>query len=115
QRGEAQGAAIFSRCEGVAFALREAAKREVFFAATGGGAKKLGQIWKYEPSPFEGTPREREKPATLELFYESQDRAHMESCDNITVAPWGDLIICEDSYSADPTMVNYLRGRKIGR
>jgi Predicted phosphatase len=110
QRGEAQGAAIFSRCEGVAFALREAAKREVFFAATGGGAKKLGQIWKYEPSPFEGTPREREKPATLELFYESQDRAHMESCDNITVAPWGDLIICEDSYSADPTMVNYLRG-----
>lgn len=114
-RGAANGAAIFSRCEGIAFALRdgaqhETAQREVFFAATDGGAHKLGQIWRYQPSPFEGTSREKESPAKLELFYESSHRAHLESCDNITVAPWGDLIVCEDSYSADPTTVNYMRG-----
>ena len=110
ERGALAGAAIFSRCEGVAFALRSDGQREIFFAATGGGPEQLGQIWRYQPSLYEGTVREKEAPGTLELIYESRHRAHLEACDNLTVAPWGDLIICEDSYSADPTMVNYMRG-----
>ncbi|UTF60237.1 alkaline phosphatase PhoX [Gilvimarinus sp. DA14] len=109
-RGAAQGCAEFSRCEGVAFALRENGEREIFFAATGGGPKKIGQIWRYRPGPYEGTAREKEAPGQLTLMYETHDRSAMESCDNLAIAPWGDLIICEDSYSDSPDMVNYIRG-----
>ncbi|MCW8126460.1 alkaline phosphatase PhoX [Microbulbifer halophilus] len=110
QRGVADGAASFCRCEGVAFAQREDGSREIFFAATGGGPKKIGQIWRYIPSPDEGTATERKSPGKLQLVYETRDRAIMESCDNLAVAPWGDLIVCEDSYSAAPDMRNYIRG-----
>lgn len=109
-RGEAKGAAIFARGEGIAFALRDDKTREVLFAATGGGPLKIGQVWRYQPSAFEGTARETEQPGVMELVYETHNRAILESCDNIAVAPWGDLIICEDSYSESADMVNYLRG-----
>lgn len=109
-RGEAKGAAIFARGEGLAFALRDDKTREVLFAATGGGPLKIGQVWRYQPSPFEGTAREAEQPGVMELLYETHNRAILESCDNLAVAPWGDLIICEDSYSENPDTVNYLRG-----
>ncbi|WP_027328489.1 alkaline phosphatase PhoX [Marinimicrobium agarilyticum] len=109
-RGADEGAARFSRCEGVASARRTDGQREIFFAATGGGPKHIGQIWRYRPSPDEGTRREKENPGELTLMYESRDRSLMESCDNLAIAPWGDLIICEDSYSDQPDMVNYIRG-----
>lgn len=112
-RGHTKGAAIFARCEGLAFALRDGSQpqtRELFFTATTGGSKGLGQIWRYQPSPYEGTAREHEAPGKLELTYESQDRAYLEGCDNLTIAPWGDLIVCEDSYSDARDNTNYLRG-----
>lgn len=109
-RGIAQGAARFCSGEGIDFALRDDGSREIFFTATGGGPEKIGQIWRYRPSAHEGTTEEKNSPGTLELVYESHNRALLESCDNITVAPWGDLIICEDSYSSNPDMVNYIRG-----
>ncbi len=109
-RGHAQGAAIFARGEGLAFALREDKTREILIAATGGGPLQIGQVWRYQPSPYEGTARETEQPGVLELLYETHNRAILESCDNLAVAPWGDLIICEDSYSDLPDTVNYLRG-----
>jgi len=107
-RGAASGAARFCRCEGVAFALRADGSREIFFAATGGGRKKIGQIWRYRPGRHEGSGNET--PGELELAYETGDRSLLEFCDNLAIAPWGDLIICEDSYSESPDMVNYLRG-----
>lgn len=113
ERGHAKGAAIFARCEGLAFALRDGVQpqqRELFFTATTGGSKGLGQIWRYQPSPYEGTIREYEAPGKLALAYESQDRAYLEGCDNLTIAPWGDLIVCEDSYSGARDNTNYLRG-----
>ena len=113
KRGHAKGAAIFARCEGLAFALRDGPTpqaREIFFTATTGGKKELGQIWRYQPSLYEGTAREREVPGTLRLAYESQDRTYLEGCDNLTIAPWGDLIVCEDSYSGARDNTNYLRG-----
>lgn len=110
KRGEAKGAAIFARGEGLAFALRADKTREVLFSATTGGAAKIGQVWRYQPSPFEGTAREMEQPGMMELLYESHNRAILQACDNLTVAPWGDLIICEDSYSDSSDTVNYLRG-----
>ena len=32
----------------------------------------------------------------MELFIESQDLELLKACDNLTVAPWGDVVICED-------------------
>ncbi len=110
KRGLKKGAAIFARGEGLAFAIHTDKKRELFFSATTGGQQKIGQLWRYKPSLHEGTAREQEQPGTLDLFYETTDRAVLEAPDNLTIAPWGDLIICEDSYSTATDDFNYLRG-----
>lgn len=91
-RGAAAGAAVFARGEG-AWHGNDA----VYFAMTNGGTAKLGQIFRYRPSPDEGTSREREQPGTLELFSEPNDSTLLRNCDNLCVAPWGDLVICEDA------------------
>lgn len=110
KRGRAKGAAIFARGEGLAFAIRSNNRRELFFSATTGGEQKIGQLWRYQPSPHEGTAREQEQPGTLDLFYETADRTVLKSPDNLVIAPWGDLIICEDCYSNIADDFNYLRG-----
>jgi uncharacterized protein len=86
-----KGAARFARGEGCWFGART-----LFFACTNGGRKRKGQIWRYSPSPNEGTAAEKRAPGTLELFIEPNDSNLVENCDNMTIAPWGDLIICED-------------------
>jgi uncharacterized protein len=93
ERGFAMGAARFARGEGMWYG-----NNGVYFACTNGGSKKLGQIFKYVPSPVEGTPAENEpgKRATLTLFIEPNDSTVVDNADNVTVAPWGDLIVCED-------------------
>lgn len=95
QRGRAAGAAMFARGEGMAFALEDM-KAAIYFACTSGGAAECGQIWRYQPSEFEGTDREAEAPGMLTLHFESPDRTTMDMCDNIVAAPWGHLVICED-------------------
>lgn len=91
-RGVASGAACFARGEG----MWRGHRGEIYFAATSGGKLKKGQIWKYIPSRYEGTPAEATHPAKLELFIESSKGGLVEDADNLTVAPWGDLIVCED-------------------
>jgi len=91
-RGAAAGAVPFARGEG-AWAAEDGS---IYFAMTVGGAKGLGQVFRYVPSPFEGTPRESEQPGRLELFIEPNDAELVRNCDNLTVAPWGDLLLCED-------------------
>ncbi|MBC2607764.1 alkaline phosphatase PhoX [Pelagicoccus albus] len=91
RRGFEAGAARFARGEGIFYI-----DGSVYFACTNGGAKQYGQIFKYTPSPLEGTEREAEAPGKLELYIESHDKELMQACDNMTVAPWGDIIICED-------------------
>lgn len=90
-RSIAAGAANFTRGEGAWFG-----DGELYFCCTDGGPAQIGQIWRYRPSPYEGTPREREAPGQLTLFVESTDARLLEKCDNITIAPWGDLIVVED-------------------
>ena len=68
----------------------------VYFACTNGGEAERGQIWRYVPSPNEGAPQESEAPGTLELFVEPNDPGLVDNADNLTVTPWGDLILCED-------------------
>jgi secreted PhoX family phosphatase len=83
----------FNRLEGARFD-----GGALWFCDTNGGEQRLGQIFRYIPSTN-----------TLELFYEGDDRggpvedndngvdwAKLESPDNITVAPWGDVIVAED-------------------
>lgn len=101
-RGYKMGAARFARGEGMWFG-----KDELYFACTNGGPYKYGQVFKYIPSPYEGTSKETEDPGRLQLFAESEDKTILRNCDNLTIAPWGDVILCEDN-SVD----NHIRGIK---
>ena len=95
-RGFEAGAARFARGEGIWYG-----EGEVFFACTNGGEARKGQIWRYRPSPYEGRAREAEAPGTLELFIEPNDGRLVENADNLTVSPWGDLVVCEDGTGDD--------------
>ncbi len=85
------GAARFARGEGIWYG-----NGEFFFACTSGGSEKIGQIWRYRPSYDEGTSRESQTPGKLELFIEPNDTNLVHNADNLTVTPWGDLIVAED-------------------
>ena len=91
-RGYEDGAARFARGEGMWYG-----NDAIYFACTNGGPEELGQIWKYTPGDKEATSAETQNPGTLELFVESMDSGIIENADNLTVAPWGDLIVCEDT------------------
>lgn len=80
-----KGAAIFARPEGMWYD-----NNSVYFTCTSGGYNKIGQIWKYHI-----------KDNTIELLFESHKTELMKKCDNIIVAPWGDMIICEDGRGMD--------------
>lgn len=95
-RGHEAGAARFARGEGIFYG-----DGEVFIACTNGGEEGKGQIWKYRPSRAEGTSGEAEAPATIELFVEPNDGTLIENADNLCIAPWGDLVICEDGTGDD--------------
>lgn len=93
-RGYEDGAARFARGEGMWFGNGSA-----YFACTNGGEKGLGQIWKYTPSEQEEPGKETTPAGILELFLEPNNSTIIENADNLTVAPWGDLIVCEDCNS----------------
>lgn len=86
-----RGGARFARGEGM-----WRGTDAVYFACTNGGRARIGQIWKLTPSPAEGTGSEATRPGTLELFIEPNDATIVENADNLTVSPWGDLVVCED-------------------
>lgn len=113
-RGYDAGAAVFDRGEGMWYG-----NDEVYFACTNGGKNRTGQVFKYKPSPFEGTEREHEQPGELTLFAEPNDTEILKFCDNLTVSPWGDVVLVEDTPDAyirgiTPTGQIYNIGRNIG-
>jgi len=85
KRGAKKGAAIFARGEGMWYD-----NNIVYFTCTSGGSKNLGQIWKIDTDN-----------QTLEMMFESQNSDVMKMCDNMTIAPWGDVVICEDGKGQD--------------
>lgn len=91
-RGAKLGAATFARGEGLC-----AAGDEFFFSATIGGSKRLGQVFSYRTSPGEGTPAEQDAPGQLTLIAEADDESLLRNADTMTMAPWGDLLVCEDT------------------
>jgi uncharacterized protein len=108
-RGRAAGAAAFERGEGI-----WAGSDGLYFCCTTGGPAKKGQVWRYVPSPDEGKPGESTHPGRLELFLEPNDRTVLENCDNLTVTPWGDLILCEDGPLGN-FLLGVTRGGRIYR
>ncbi|MHC0062540.1 alkaline phosphatase PhoX [Nostoc sp. UIC 10890] len=79
--GRSLGAARFNRGEGIWYD----GKGAFYFVATSGGPVNGGQVWRYIPG--------EEK---IDLFVESQSRNELDMPDNLVVAPFGDLILCED-------------------
>lgn len=102
-RGYEKGAVLFARGEGIHWG-----DNELYFCCTSGGEKKLGQIMRYQPSPDEGQANEAKSPGRLQLFLESSHKSLYNFGDNLTVAPNGHLIVCEDQYGA--IVNNHLRG-----
>jgi secreted PhoX family phosphatase len=80
-----QGCARFNRLEGCHFA-----GGALWFSDTVGGESRLGQVYRYLPAT-----------ETLELFVESTDENGLQSPDSVHVAPWGDLLLCEDGRGRD--------------
>lgn len=95
QRGAAKGATLFARGEGIHMGAGE-----LYFCCTSGGARGMGQIFRLR-LPQSG-------PAGLQLFFESSSPDQFNFGDNLTVAPNGHLIVCEDQYT--DVVDNYLRG-----
>lgn len=102
-RGYEAGAAVFARGEGIHWA-----DDELYFCCTNGGAKQLGQIMRYRPSLSEGEKQEQNAPGEIQLFFESTHESLYNFGDNLTVAPNGHLIVCEDQYTDE--IENHLRG-----
>lgn len=102
-RGHAGGGALIARGEGLFFG-----DGELYMTATTGGPLRRGQVMRYVPSSDEGTRGERRRPGRIQLFFESADIKTMNMGDNIVVAPWGHLIVCEDNYSSE--VRNHLKG-----
>lgn len=63
---------------------------------------------RYKPSASEGQAGEADAPGRLQLFVESTSTAMLNFGDNLTVAPNGHLIVCEDQYT--DVVDNHLRG-----
>lgn len=77
---QSKGGAIFRRGEGMCYA-----KGEFYWTCTNGGRAGMGQIFRYSPTN-----------ETIELFVESPGKGVLDYPDNLTLAPFGDLIVCED-------------------
>jgi uncharacterized protein len=91
-----KGAAQFFRGEGIVYG-----NGSFYFTCTQGGQvladtpvkpgeennRGTGQVWRYQPGRNGGT---------IELFLEPNDRKIVDLPDNITIAPNGHLIVCED-------------------
>jgi secreted PhoX family phosphatase len=88
---QALGAATFNRGEGAFFGGGSA-----YFVATSGGKSGRGQLFRLTPSP---------EHDTLEVVCEAGGESSLDGPDNVTLAPFGDVVLAEDG-SGD----NYVRG-----
>lgn len=84
EQGKERGGARFSRVEGCWYD-----KSTIYFVATDGGDKELGQVWQYRPAGLDG--------GTLTLLFESRNRNVLKRPDNMCVSPGGAILLCEDA------------------
>lgn len=84
-----QGAARFARGEGIWHG-----GDSVYWVCTTGGHARFGQIFRF----FPGSPG---TPERLQLYIESDAGGLVENADNLTIAPNGDIFLCEDGPDTD--------------
>jgi secreted PhoX family phosphatase len=82
-QAERAGAALVRRGEGIWWA-----DDSVYVVATSGGPLEQGQIFRLTPS---------ERGGTLTLVAQAEGEGGFLHPDNLTLAPWGELIVCEDN------------------
>jgi secreted PhoX family phosphatase len=80
-QGFAAGCARFAQTEGI-----EYASDSVFICCTSGGPARMGQVFRIHL---------REQKLTL--MVEPDHDAQLSGPDNLCLAPWGDLVVCEDN------------------
>jgi len=90
-QAKARGAAVVVRGEGIA-----EHQGQIYLCATTGGAAGRGQIMRYVPSQAERA-LDATSGGNLELVLESTSAELVNQPDNIVVAPWGDVYMCEDN------------------
>ncbi|HKX83598.1 MAG TPA: alkaline phosphatase PhoX, partial [Pyrinomonadaceae bacterium] len=84
RQGRNAGAARFSRGEGAWYG-----NGQTYFVCSNGGDAGVGQVWAYTSG---STP----ETGTLTLVVEATATDVLAAPDNICVAPFGDLFLCED-------------------
>lgn len=77
-----KGATLFKRGEGMCFN-----NGDVYWTCTSGGNVGKGQVFRYKI-----------KDNTLDLVFESPGQSVLDYPDNLTMSPFGDLMICEDGW-----------------
>jgi secreted PhoX family phosphatase len=84
-QGRARGAAVVKRGEGIWLD-----GDDVFVCSTSGGPRSAGQIFRLSLG-------RGQRPDRLTLLAQSTDTDVLNMPDNIALAPWGELFLCEDS------------------
>ena len=92
-RGFELGASRFARGEGICYA-----DNSIFITATIGGAERMGQVFEYRINR-EFNKNGQGSSGHLKLLAESNHSSTLQHADNIIMSPWGDLIICEDTFN----------------
>lgn len=84
EQAQALGAARFNRCEGSVLV-----DGSLWFIASTAGPVGAGQIFRLDIAK-----------SVLHLEVQVEDRSVLSMPDNLTLAPWGDLLLAEDNYNA---------------
>jgi secreted PhoX family phosphatase len=84
-QAQARGAALLRRGEGIWLE-----GDELFICSTSGGPRSAGQVFRVSLGRAQG-------PDRLTLLAESNDTDALNMPDNLTVAPWGEIFLAEDS------------------
>lgn len=98
EQGANANATPFNRSEGIAW---DRERDRVVFIASTAGPQQAGQVWSYSPA------QER-----ITLVAQVEDRGVLSMPDNVTVAPWGDLVMAEDNYDRRGIESQYVRGMR---
>jgi secreted PhoX family phosphatase len=100
-REQCPEATTFSRLEGIVWD-----GSSLWLAATQGGHLERGQV-------FRLVPGRGKLAAHLALAYEVEDPRVLSQPDNLGLAPWGDVLLCEDNYTSSPMVTHqHLRLRR---
>ncbi|MBG1243892.1 alkaline phosphatase PhoX [Nostoc sp. NZL] len=90
QQGQNKGAAIFARGEGAWYG-----NGLIYFTCSSGGNAGQGQVFAYKPNNNDPNS------GTITLVVESPAENILNFPDNITVAPFGDIFLCEDGSNTE--------------